>query len=304
MKTNKLFAMLVLVCAGMYTAKAQKVIVADSFRNKAQAPDTTISVATTNQSPGMVVAFPKGWNTDTKYNNWTYNSFKTGGVDKGGNVTFAFAVDINTSHIPFIGLDTPKSVISPKLCSTMGFKSVKVSWAERVSGSWPADGKISVYWSTDSSAWNLIYDTTSRVSTTNYQVCNNDTGITLPSSAAGASKLYLKWTAKSSASGGNYQFSDVVVTGTGTATGINDVLYTSSPKVTTFSANNLLHLQFSNTNGAEAMVSVYDMDGKNMLSENMASSSDQTINISNFASGIYTARVIIAGQAFTTKFAK
>ncbi len=307
MKTNKLFAtlMLVLICAGMYTAKAQTVIVADSFRNKTQAPDTT----------AVSVALPTGWVANNKYNTWVYNNIKTGTITTNasssgkvaGNVTFAFSIDANQSDVPRIAVDSIETVTSPSLCSTTGYKSVYITWVSRISSAFQGANMDSttVWWSTDAKTWNKIaYHLTYVASASAYYIQNGDTPISLPAAAAGASGLYLQWrTDVNGKANGNYQFTDIVITGS-TATGINDVLYASNPKVTAFSANNLLHLQFSNTNGAEATVSVYDMSGKTMLTQNVVSSSDQTININNFAPGIYTTRVIVAGQAFTSKFAK
>ena len=303
MKTNKLFAtlILVLICTGMYTAKAQTVLVDDSFRKGD--PDTTKAV--TLAAGGSICAFPTGWTTNNKYNSWTYNSQKFGGITNGtGYVTFAFAADANQSDVPHIAVDSVETITSPDLGATTGYATIYVSWVERVSSKYLGVNMDSTttWWSTNNTTWEKIAHNPNTSGSDG--ITNGDTPIALPSAAAGAAHLYLQWRADVNGTiNGNYQFTDIVVSGS-KSTGLNDVLYALNPKVTAFSSNNLLHLQFANTNGVEAQVYVYDINGKSMFSENVVTSADQLINISNLASGMYTARVIVAGQATTTKFVK
>jgi len=291
---NKFLAVLgtaILLTVAYSNASAQKAIYLDSFKSKTDSAS----------SP----ALPKGWTTTGGSKKWVFTNENK--VTSPVAVDYSFDADANPSHgaVYGVSLDTAAVLSSPDLGPTTGYKNITALWVEEFSPKWEAnnDSGSSVAYSIDNTTWDTIAYTRFFVGNT-FGIANGGTPIALPANAANAAHLYLRWTFHPKLAKGNYAFTDLVISGTPTTTGINEVLYATNSKVNAFYSNNNLDVRFNNCGNATAQMAVYGMDGKQVLGSSMNTGSDQIINVSNLSAGVYVAKFSINGEVYTSKFVK
>jgi hypothetical protein len=276
------------------SAFAQTTIFADSFKSKVD----------TSGHPNL----PSGWTTAGGSKKWVFTKDNADPSSKPP-VLFSFCADANPSHgaIYGVSLDTTNTLTSPDLFAgktTTGYTTIYVSWVEMFSPKWVANNNVgnSVAYSIDGTTWDTLPHTRNFVGNT-YGITNGGKSIALPANAIGAAHLYLRWTFIPKMPVGNYAMSDVVITGSTHTSGINETIY-ASDNINAFYSNGNLNIHFINCNNGIAVMDLYTIEGKQVLTSTISTSEDKIINLNNIPGGVYIADFTINGQVYSIKFVR
>ena len=93
-------------------------------------------------------------------------------------------------------------------------------------------------------------------------------------------------THKGSLSSGSQDFS-LIVTGVDATAGVNDSAFKAGVSIYPNPATNMLNISFANAMANDVAVTIYDMQGRLMLSKNIGTADASALDISQFANGTY-----------------
>lgn len=232
--------------------------------------------------------FPTGWATTT--GGWELSTSNTSSVVTGASGVNNIKIDNNNAATGTYSLTT-------SAVSTIGYSNISVSWLARLTTNFPPStiDPFLYYSINNGSTWNSVaYTEMSSASTWTL-----NSGITLPAGASNQASVMFQLVANiTHATSGTYRIDDFKVTGTPSATGI-DESSKSEPKIYAFNKVAYIGLDASvNVEGSEAII--YNAEGKELVRKPLSSSSTQ-IDMSSFAAGIYFVKINTADHALFSK---